>query len=243
MFSVALIGADGAGKTTIARELEKTFPRPVKYLYMGINIGSSNVALPTSRFIEFVKRLRRKKPGAGRARSASLHDRAAGKPRLLASLWAGARLVNRLAEEWYRQFLAWKYRRRGQIVVYDRHFKFDFELEAANLNGNALRWTDWLHRWCLAHLYPRPDLVIYLDAPAEVLYARKGEASLQYLESRRQAFLRQGEKERNFVTVDATRPLDQVYAEVAGHLTRFCQSMPLSTEGQKKIPNSCGKII
>ena len=52
MYTVALIGGDGAGKTTIADQLRDSFPLPLKYLYMGINIESSNVALPTSRIIE-----------------------------------------------------------------------------------------------------------------------------------------------------------------------------------------------
>ena len=54
-FSVALIGPDGAGKTTIARMLEERSPLPLKYIYMGENIGASNFALPTSRFLEYFR--------------------------------------------------------------------------------------------------------------------------------------------------------------------------------------------
>ena len=45
MVSIALVGADGAGKTTIARELERAADPPVKYIYMGVNTSASNVAL------------------------------------------------------------------------------------------------------------------------------------------------------------------------------------------------------
>ena len=41
LFTVALVGSDGAGKTTIARSLEKTSSLPVKYMYMGLSPISS----------------------------------------------------------------------------------------------------------------------------------------------------------------------------------------------------------
>ena len=63
MISVALIGADGAGKTTIARKLQDGFEKPIKYLYMGVSMSSSNAALPTSRFAYWLKRKISKKKG------------------------------------------------------------------------------------------------------------------------------------------------------------------------------------
>jgi thymidylate kinase len=212
MFSVALIGPDGAGKSTIARCLEQQFPFPVKTLYMGINLTSSNVALPTSRVIEKLKRIRTIKSHVSPSDELSTHARSS---KHRGVIWASLRLLNRLAEEWYRQLLSWGYRRRGQIVIYDRHFKFDFEYEPG---AKGYHFADWLHRWCLARLYPLPDLVIFLDAPAETLFARKGEGSLEWLEARRQAFLRQGSKTPNFVRVDAAQPPARVYAEVAEHI-------------------------
>lgn len=222
MLSVAVIGPDGAGKTTIARRLEQSSQLPIKYLYMGINIESSNVALPTSRFIEWLKQKKRKNSGAPKPMSTSLHHRTNGKKKTN-PIWAAIRLCNRLAEEWYRQYLSWKIRRAGQIVVYDRHFKFDFELEQGGGSAEKLRTTDKIHRWCLAKFYPQPDVVFYLDAPAEVLFARKGEATVEYLEARRQAFLRQGKVTRNFIRVDATQTTDKVYDEVVAHLSKFYQ--------------------
>ena len=55
MTIIALIGADGAGKTTVARRLESELGRRAKYIYLGNNIESANYALPTSRLIVRLK--------------------------------------------------------------------------------------------------------------------------------------------------------------------------------------------
>jgi len=36
MFSVAVVGPDGSGKTTICRRLRDTLGLPTRYVYMGI---------------------------------------------------------------------------------------------------------------------------------------------------------------------------------------------------------------
>ena len=230
MFSVALIGSDGAGKSTVAQWLESTFTLPVKTLYMGINVESSNVALPTSRLIAYVKQARRKKTGKTQA-GVSLHAApGAEKKKPSGKLWAAVRLFNNLAEEWYRQLLSWRYQRKGYIVVYDRHFQFDFEYDNGT-KGQKRRLSDRIHRWCLAKLYPRPDLVIYLDAAAEVLFARKGEATLEWLESRRRSFLDQEAKTPGFIRVDATQPLKAVCREVGGRIMEFYEARQRGTTG------------
>ena len=217
MASVTLIGPDGAGKTTITRRLEASGLLPFKYLYMGVSISSSNTALFTSRLAELVKRRSSRRRAASAAEGAM--SGRGPKRGWRRGVRAGARLANRLADAWFRQGLSWYYQLRGRVVLYDRHFVFDFAPEITA--GSPDSWEKRLHRWCLTHLYPSPDLVIFLDAPGEVLFARKGELTVAELERRRQGFLRQGERLPNFVRVDATRPLDVVYQDVADHVLRL----------------------
>ena len=235
MFSVALIGADGAGKSTIARKLESSFQLPARCLYMGINLESTNIALPTSRFVGWIKRCQNGKAAARLTKPASRNRSDTRQRKESGKLWAALRLLNRLAEEWYRQLVAWNQQRKGKIVVFDRYFLYDFQYSRTEADGKSRRFTDWFHRWCLAKLYPRPDLVIFLDAPAEVLFARKREGTIQWLESRRQAFLRQGKQIPNFIRIDATQPVETVYADVAKHLLRYYQVQRAPTLGVSEI--------
>ena len=92
-----------------------------------------------------------------------------------------------------------------------------------NLDDEELKLYERYYE-LLARDIPPPDLVIYLDAPAEVLFARKGEKTLQDLEARRQAFIRLGKEIPNFVLIDGTQPLEAVYAEVNEHIIRFCEN-------------------
>jgi thymidylate kinase len=221
MFSVAFIGPDGAGKTTISRRLEQLLPLPVKYLYMGGSRGSSNHMLPTTRLIEIIKRLRGRKPveaAAERGIDHARHSRG-GVKRAAASLGMSLSLVNQICEEWYRQGLSWYYQFRGHIVIFDRHFFFDYHSYDAVRSNQEQPLRRGVHLFIMDRLYPKPDLVIYLDAPADVLFTRKGEGTLTRLENQRQGFLQMRGKFRNFFVLDASQPEGDV-ARVASDLIR-----------------------
>jgi thymidylate kinase len=234
MFSVALIGPDGAGKTTIGRRLEQTSALRLKYIYMGVNGEASNYALPTTRLIHTIKRLRGAAPDVGgppdparsRPRPRGLARRAA------ASIKSSLRLLNRIAEEWFRQALAWYYQRRGYVVLFDRHFFSDYYAYDIAHAGQPV--SRRLHGLMLSYLYPKPDLVIYLDAPAHVLLARKGEGTLESLARRRHDYLRMRDLVPHFSVVDATKPLD----EVAGTVSTLIADFPnVRTDMSMKVRN------
>jgi thymidylate kinase len=212
MVSVALIGPDGAGKTTIGRRLEETLPMPVKYIYMGVNADASNYMLPTTRLIHFVKRKLGAKPDTHGPRDPkSLKKRPKSKvKRLLSDVKSTVNLVNRLAEEWYRQGVASYFQMRGYVVLFDRHFFSDYYSYDIATTGEERAFSRRVHGYFLKHLYPRPNLVLYLDAPAEVLFARKGEGTIELLEERRKAYMQIRNMVAHFEVLDATQPADVV---------------------------------
>jgi thymidylate kinase len=217
VISVALIGPDGCGKTTIARRLESTLPVPAKYLYMGVSLDSSDAMLPTTRLLRALRRARGARPDdAGPRDPRDLASRPrSGLRRAARELRGLAGLAHRAAEEWYRQVLAWAWRRRGYVVLFDRHYFPDYYAYDVAPGAVARPLHRRLHGWLLSHALPKPELLIYLDAPAELLHARKGEGTVELLERRRRDYLALRDVVDDFAVVDATQPEDAVAAEVA----------------------------
>jgi thymidylate kinase len=213
---VALVGGDGVGKTTIATRLVANGGARYRYLYMGQSVLSSNLPLPTSLLARRLKQSSRPAAppgttGADRTTDAGRVKRRRGRVRVAASF------LNRLAEARWRQLVVAMYRRRGRVVVLDRHFLFESLAE-----GPARRHAGRLERLeyrILERSYPRPDVAIFLDAPVEVLERRKGEATPESLERQRAAILDLGARLPAFHRVDADRPVDDVFADVE-HLVR-----------------------
>lgn len=224
MFTVALIGPDGSGKTTVGMRLRDGLPIPSKYLYMGVNHEASEHLLPTTRFIQRLRYVTGRKKYAGGPRekesSSAERPRRGIVKRSLRGLKSSISLANRVAEEWYRQFLAWRYLRKRCVVIFDRHFFPDYY--AYDVVSDARRsMTQKIHGFMLNRFYPRPDMLVYLDAPAEVLYRRKGEGTLELLEQRRADYLQMKDLVKNFEIVDANRDLTEVVNDVTNRITRF----------------------
>ncbi len=69
-------------------------------------------------------------------------------------------------------------------MLFDRHFFTDYY--ATDINGKGPEKTIYSKRsmdFVLKRFYPRPNMVIVLDAAkAEVIFARKGEGTIELLE-------------------------------------------------------------
>jgi thymidylate kinase len=216
MVTVALIGADGAGKTSVARRLEEEGALPIKYLYMGVNPEAATQMLVSTRLLLSVKRRLGKASPAGGPPDPSLK-----KPppsgmwkRALHGLRSSLRMANQLGEEWFRQLLAWYYQGRGYVVLFDRHFYADYHAHDVSGASGPRSLSRRLHGFVLRRLYPRPDLVILLDAPSQVLFDRKREGTIELIERRRQEYIRLQKEMPEMAIVDVSQPLDLVKREV-----------------------------
>ncbi len=228
-FTVALIGADGAGKTSIGQRLESRYRLPVRYMYMGVNTGAGTHMLPTTRVLRAVRRARGRReyhgPPPEMATPRPSDDRGPLK-RLVRAGRAAGRTANLLAEEWYRQAIASVHRHRGRVVVFDRHFLADYHAHDM-VAGPGQPWGRRLHGAILRRIYPRPDLVLFLDASPEVLLARKGEGDIESLARRRSDYLSTAGEWPRFSRIDADGPIEDVFTAVcreldtlAGEVTR-----------------------
>ncbi len=222
MVTVALIGADGAGKTTVGRRLEEGGEVRIKYLYMGINAAASNRALPTTRAVHALRRAL-----GGRSEQGGPPDPTRARPRgllkrALRGIKSGLVLANRLGEEWFRQAIAWYWQRRGYVVLFDRHFLADYWAHGV-APGEGAPLSRRLHGAVLRRLYPRPDLLVVLDAPASLLFARKPEGSVELLERRRSEYLDLARSLENVVVLDAMRPVETVARDVSDLIAAACR--------------------
>ena len=174
--TVALLGPDGVGKSTLLAGLAVSYPVPVRQIYMGMWQGVGG-------------------PGYTR-------------------LHAVVAIVKRPFQVWWRVAQGAAHAARGHVVVFDR-YTYDALLPITG----SWRSLKRPYFWVLAHLAPRPDLVLVLDLPGEVAFARKGEFTAEGLEAVRQGFLalvpRLGAE-----VVDASAPPDQVRADVVARIRR-----------------------
>jgi serine O-acetyltransferase len=79
-----------------------------------------------------------------------------------------------------------------------------------------------LARWAAA-LGPGPDFWILLDAPAEVLQARKQEVPVEESGRQRQAYLELADHLRNAAVIDASQPLERVAADAGSAILRWME--------------------
>ena len=225
MTTVALVGPDGSGKTSVADRLRAELGRPTAYVYMGINPDASNYQLPTTRLVWALRRRRGRRPDAGPppapavptaptvpGETASTRSPGSTVKRVKREVKSVVRVLNLIAEELYRSFVVRRLEGQGKVVVFDRHYFLDYH--AHDIAGRSRDLGRRLHGFCLRRLVPKPDIVVYLEAPAATLHARKGEGTVDDL------VRRQADYERAFADlprverVDASAPLDEVVAAV-----------------------------
>jgi len=206
---VVLLGADGSGKSTVARELggwlHGTF-----YQDKSLHVHWKPAV--------FLRRRR-----ASRPPTTDPHAQPARG-------WLGSRLA--LAYHWV-EFLAGSLLlylpvlfRSGLVLVERDHYDFLADPRRYRLQppGGFLRW--------LFRRLPAPDLVFLLDAPPEVLHARKPELTLEETRRQRETYLNLVLRLPQGRVVDATQPpsevLRAVVRQVLEHAARRQQRRPPS---------------
>ncbi len=190
--SAALLAPDGAGKSTLAGSLVQDKFLRARLIYMGTNVAASTVGLPFTPYLV-------KKAKAAKEKKISSAP--------VAILFRALNLVNNIFEHWYRCLVARYHLLRGRFVIFDR-FIYDSWIQERKKS----LWKRFRY-FLFDAPSPDPDLVLLLDAPGEILFARKGEHSAEWIDRQRAGYMKLKPVLPQMTVIDASQDADTVKNE------------------------------
>lgn len=197
---VVFVGPDGCGKSTVIEQVHQALAPAFRGTYT------------------FHLRPRfGQRPGAGTAVTAP-HD---APPR--GAIFSAAKLAYFVVDFALGYWLSIRRRLiQSTLVIGDRYYH-DLLIDPKRFRfGLPL----WMAR-AAAHFVPKPDVWILLDAPAEVLQARKQEVPFEETRRQRAAFQALIGGMRNGMIVNAARPVDDVVGDVVDRLLAHMEERTL----------------
>jgi thymidylate kinase len=201
-FSIAIIGPDGAGKTTFITTLGAMLNRH------GIETGSAyfgpweRTVLPSSKALRSLG-----------ADPLDIGEDSPARRTTLKLVKAHVRRIlyyaNFLPEMWARYALrVWPSILERHVMLLDRH-AVDLEVGYYNQPMSNFAWL----RFLLARLSPRPRMFILLDNDAEVIWNRKKEFSLALIQSSLARY-RKVASEYGMIVIKTNRPAAELVNEL-----------------------------
>jgi thymidylate kinase len=103
-----------------------------------------------------------------------------------------------------------KWRSQGYLVIADRHSLLDMLVDPLRYRyGGPRRLVN-----IVLPFTPQPDLILLLDAPVEVLEARKSELTKEQIIELREGYLQLSRSLPNFRVIETSRSIEEVCADV-----------------------------
>ncbi len=202
---LVVVGPDGVGKTALARAVIAQVGSRGRYFHF----------IPSP-----LHTLQQSPPD-----DASLVD----KNREVGSRMLGLLRIGRnLVRAWISYVLAVRPAvRAGSVVVGDR-WLYGYAAQPLALKFHGPEWVARL----MLRLMPQPDLVVVLEAPAEVIRERKATLSVAEIEAERRQWAR---IRGRTLTIDATRPIEELAEETLNQI--------VGSVGFRRYPPTLGHVL
>jgi thymidylate kinase len=208
---IVFTGIDGSGKTTQAKMLVESLKKSgIEALYVWTRWEPSLLRFlinkwKTSNKTENIDRLNRKVSAVR-----DIKGRFKSNP-VFIWLWMGAFFIDYGIQIIPKIHLGLLNKR---FIVSDRIY-YDSVVDQAVTFGRRIDWLlDHLDSFWVRIIFPKPDMVIYVDCPGEIAFARKDDApNLKYLNDRREIYLKLADKYQ-WIKMKGTLPIDEVAAVV-----------------------------
>lgn len=167
---IAVLGPDGAGKSTTIGQCVAALPVAVVVKYLGLGGGRSAPVKPVD------------EAGSQAVDHPPVAQQPVDQPPLPNPVRECAYLTRNAFRWWGRLGSAYATAWTGRPVLCDRH-----PLELMAIKPRRTPAGARLERILFDVITPKPDAIVLLDAPGEVMFARKGEHDPVSLERQRQA--------------------------------------------------------
>lgn len=122
---------------------------------------------------------------------------------------------------------------RTKLVVFDRYF-YDILVDPKRARYGGPKW---FLKW-IAAMLPQPELVILLNAPAEVLWSRKQEVAFEEVVRQQKAYLSLSESLKSVIVIDASQPLADVVRDTSNAIISYFSARAYSRLGLRKEPEA-----
>lgn len=227
---VVFCGIDGSGKTTQAELLINALDRQgVQASYVWARWEQKLVRPFTGKWKDHIKKDTGQSDGG--AKENKLKKRKLLNNPVIRFLWLGAFFID------YGWQILVKVRIRlirKELIVSDRMFYDSVIDQAVNLGNNRKWLLDNLTSPWMRVLFPKPDIVIYIDCPGEIAFARKDDApDVEYLTDRRKLYKHLAEQ-YEWIEIDGTQPVDDIAEHIRNVVNQKLQVLRNSLPVKRK---------
>lgn len=208
---VVLLGPDGSGKSSVCQTIASMEHRRIPFLIADYIVLYHRVLPPLTTVASRVSgRDVRPKSSPGRPQESPLH-----RP----LVWF-TKYLYYTTDQWISEVTWMRHRlSHATLLLRDRHLmELVIDSRRYRFAGPAI------FPRIIAHLVPRPDLVIFLDAPAEVVHRRKQELSLAELARQRERYRELVGRLPHGRIVNGNQPFEQVVNDVLGVIAEETQA-------------------